>query len=366
MTRGIATYGLLLTLLLGLSWMDWTSPPEVDIGDKVMLVQGESADLEKIIWKDEGKEEVVIERKTDASGAYLWATHTKWEEPKAPKPDPSKPADAATPADPSKATDAAAPADAAATPAATPEPPKPAEKVAKTTVFKAGEAGDKLVDSLSPMLAVRQLTDVPADKLTAYGLDAPKETVEIVRKGRSRVLELGGEVYGSKDRYVRDKESGNIYLVDGELLRPLKFARTRLPDRTLFSLEKDKVATAEVSSGVGSLKITQKNAEDKEKATWVKSSAPDAVDEQLKTWMDKALQLKSTSYVAPDEVPTELQTRFKLTLKAADGHSETIEFQQAGDKGDWYASSEYTRGLVKLLKGPTSALNDDVAAIVGN
>lgn len=341
MTRSIATYGILLTLLLGLSWMDWTAPPEVDIGDKVVLAQGEAADLERVIWKGE-KEEVLIERKVDAAGAYVWVTHTKWEEP---KPSPLDDADPASP-------------DAPPEPSA--EAAKPGERTAKTTLFKAGEAGDKLVDSLSPMLAVRQLTDIPADKLATYGLDAPTETLELVRKGRSRVLEIGGEVYGSKDRYVRDRESGNIYLVDDELLRPLKFARTRLPDRTLFALSKEKVAGAEVSSGVGKLKISQKNAEDKDKAAWVRAASPDTVDEQLQTWMEKAVGLKSTAYVAPEEEPKDLESRFRLTLSGADGAGETLEVLQSAAAGDWYGRSEHTRGLVKLLKGPTSSLAEDV------
>ncbi len=353
MTRSIATYGLLLTLLLGLSWMDWTAPPEVDIGDKVMLAQGEVADLERVIWKGE-KEEVSIERKSDAAGAYLWVTHTKWEEP---KPTPPATPDAATP---DAATPDAATPDAATPPAAPATPATPAERTAKITVFKAGEAGDKLEESLSPMLAVRQLTDIPADKLGTYGLDKPTESLELVRKGRSRVMDIGGEVYGSKDRYVRDRETGNIYLVDDELLRPLKFARTRLPDRTLFSLSKEKVASAEVSSGVGKVKIAQKNAEDKDKATWVKASAPDTVDEQLKTWMEKAVALKSTAYVAPEDEPKDLESRFRLTMSGADGASETLEVLQSAASGDWFGRSEHTRGLVKLLKGPTSALAEDV------
>lgn len=362
MNRSITTHGVILAVLLGLAWMDWTAPPKVDTGDKIVLIQGDARDLEKVHWKGE-KEEVTIERKLDAGGTYYWVTYTKWEEPKKAPTPPTPAADGSTPATPAADGSApAAPADASAptTPAAEPE------KVARTQVFKAGDAGDKLIDSLSPLLALRELTDVPTDKMVTLGLDAPKESLEVVRSGRSHVLDLGGEAYGSKDRYARDRDSGAIYLLDDELLRPLKYARTRLPDRALFSLKTDKIDHATISNGLSALEIVQKNAEDKDKATWVRASAPDQDAEQLKTWMDKALQLKSTSYVAPDEVPTELQTRFKLTLKAADGHSETIEFQQAGDKGDWYASSEYTRGLVKLLKGPTSALNDDVAAIVGN
>lgn len=370
MNRSISTHGVILAVLLGLAWMDWTAPPKVDTGDKIVLIQGDAKDLEKVHWKGE-KEEVTIERKLDAEGTYYWVTYTKWEEPKKPPTPPAPAADGSTPATPAAdgstpatpAADGSAPAADGSTPAApAPEP----EKVARTQVFKAGDAGDKLIESLSPLLALRELTDVPTDKMVTLGLDAPKETLEVVRSGRSHVLDLGGESYGSKDRYARDRDSGAIYLLDDELLRPLKYARTRLPDRALFSIKTEKIDHATISNGLSSLEIAQKNAEDKDKATWVRASAPDQDAEQLKTWMDKALQLKSTSYVAPDEVPTDLQPRFKLTLKTADGHAETVDFQQSGDKGDWYASSEYTRGLVKLLKGPTTALNDDVGTIVGN
>ena len=346
MTRSVTLYGVLLVVLLGLSWEQWTSPPEPDRGDKIELIGGTVDDVEKIVWKGE-KDEATIERKTDAAGAYLWVTYTKWEEAKKPEPAPA-------PADP------AAPTDPAADPAAAPTPPAAEpETVAKTQIFKAGDAGDKLVESLSPLLALRELTDVPADKLATLGLDAPKEHLEITRKGRTRTLDVGGEAYGSKDRYVKDTESGKIYLLDDETLRPLKYARTRLPDRAIFALPREKIATAVVSSGVGSLEIAQKNPDDKEKATWVKASEPDAAAEQVKTWMDKALQLKSTSYVGADEMPADLTSSFRLTLRGADGKTETLEVLSAG--GDWYARSEHTRGLVKLLKGPTSALAEDVA-----
>ena len=57
--------------------------------------------------------------------------------------------------------------------------------------------------------------------------------------------------------------------------------------------------------------------------------------------------------------PADLTSNFRLTLRGADGKTETLEVLSAG--GDWYARSEHTRGLVKLLKGPTSALAEDVA-----
>lgn len=342
MNRSLAVHAVLLVGLLGAAWVEWTAPPEVDTGDKILLLQGEQKDIERVVWKSE-KEEVTVERKLDAGGTYLWVTYTKWEEPKAP-PAPQPAADGTTP----------------------PAPEAPAEKVAKTQVFKAGEAGDKLTEALSPLLALRQLTDVPADKLATLGLDAPKETLEVVRSGRSRALEIGGEAYGTKDRYARDKESGTIYLLDDELLRPLKYARTRMPDRTLFSITTDKVESAVISGGMASVDVLQKNAEDKDKATWVRAASPETPAEQLETWMDKALQLKSSSYVAPDEAPTDLEPRFRLTLRATDGRSETLEVQQSAGTGDWYGKSEHTRGLVKLLKGPTSSLSEDVDDLTGS
>lgn len=335
MIRSVSIYGVIVAVLLGLSWAEWTAPPEVDLGDKVVVMQGESKDVERVLWKGL-KDEVNIERKLDAAGPYLWVTYTKWEEPKTPKPEPLAPE-----AEPT-------------------EPEPPAEKVAKVQVFKAGDTGDKLMDSLSPMLALRELTDVPPEKMATLGLDESKESLEVVRNGRSRVLEIGGEAYGSKDRYARDKESGNIYLIDDELLRPLKFAKGQMPDRALYSIAADRVESATISGGSTSLEVIQRNAADKDKATWVRASDPDTVAEQLKTWMDKALQLKGNTYVAPDDMPDDLQDRFQLTIKGTDGKTETLSVQQSASKSGWYGKSDHTRGLVKLLTGPTSSLYEDI------
>lgn len=352
MIRSVAIHGGVLAALLAFSWAEWTAPPKVDTGDKVLLLQGEVDKIERVAWKSE-KEEVSIERKLDAAGAYLWVTHTKWEEKKTPPTPPTVPE--APEADPTGADAAEAP----------PTEPVEPEKVAKTQIFKAGEAADELLKELSPLLALRQLTDVPADKMSTLGLDAPKESLEIVRDGRTRVLEVGGEAYGSKDRYVRDKDSGAIYLVDNEVLKPLQFARSKLPDRQLFSIPKEKVESAVISGGMATLDVLQKNAEDKEKATWVKTASPDAPAEQLVTWMNKALQLKSSSYVAEADTPADLEPRFRLTLRGTDGSVQTLEVMQSPSTSDWYGRSEHTRGLVKLLRSTTSSLSEDVDDLTG-
>jgi len=352
MNRSAAVYGGLLALLLAGAWVRWTREPEPDIGDKIVLLQGDKDKIESITWTGE-KDKAVIERKSDAEGDYLWVTYTR-QEPKL-----------------KKHTGDEEDEDVVEPPTPEPTPDTPTEggqeMVETTRAFKAGDAGDKLLDSLSPMLAIRKLdpADITGDKLTTTGLDAPKEILEISRKGRATRLEIGGEVYGTRDRYVRNPATGEIFLVDSETLRPLKYARTRLPDRTLWSLERKDAVTAEVSDSAGrTAEADQKNIDDQGKARWVRATEPDGTDEQFETWMDKALKLKGSSYADPNEPPQDLQLRFKLALKNDKGKTETLDVLQEGADGDWWGRSEHTRGLIKLLRGPTSELADDVESLV--
>ncbi len=372
MVRSAAIHGGLLAVLLGAAWVKWTAEPSPDLEGEVVLLQGEADAIEKIIWLSEKKDQAVIERKTDDRGAYLWVTYTRWKEKKVEKPpEPPRPDDD-TPAGPDEApadgeADGEEPA-ADGTSEAAPEVelPEPEPEYDETVqVFKAGANGDTLLADLSPMTAIRKIDSVPDGKLETIGLDAPREFIELVRKGRTHKLELGGEVYGTRDRYVRDIGSGEIFLVDDEILRPLKYARTRLPDRTLWSLEDDAIVSATIIGPEGAnLELDHLHKDDKAKATWVRAAAPDEVDDEVKTWMDKAMGLKGTSYADPADPPTDLAPAFSLKLTGEDGTAETLEVLREGEDGDWWGRSEHTRGLIKMLRGPSSGLAEDVASLV--
>lgn len=374
--RSVVVYGLLLLVSLGLAWWRWTREPEPDLEGKVVLLAGDADKIEKIVW-DSDKDRAVIERRSDDHGDYLWVTWTKWEKPPA-KPDEKageekagdeKAGEAAEKAGDAseKAGEKAATEEAAGEEAGGAEAGEQPERKAKEVIaFKAGAKGQDLLDKLSPMLAIRKLELDTPDKIEKAGLDHPTTFLEITRKGRTTRLEIGGEVYGTRDRYVRNPETGEVFLVADEVLRPLKYARTRLPDRTLWSFDKKDVATVLIENAKGeSLEVEHKNPQDPKAESWVEASNPDEANEQLETWMDKAIKLKGTSYAKQGEEPQDLQLRFKLTLRDEKGNSETLEVFQEGDKGNWWGRSEHTRGLIKLLRGPTSSLADDVDTIVG-
>jgi hypothetical protein len=357
MIRGVIVYGALLAVTLGASYYRWTHEPDKNLEGKVVVLQGEPDTLDRITWK--GKDdEAVIEKKKDDRGDYYWVTYTKWEKK---KPDAKDPKDAGSGSG-SGADVAAAGSGSGSGAEAT---PVPEEKEAVVSNFKSGKAATELAASLSPLFAVRKLDDVTPDKLKTIELETPVEHVILDRNGKTTDIELGGESYGTKDRYARIAGTSDIYLIDDEVLRSLKFARTRLPDRDLFPFETAKIDTAVIGDGTSSITLTQKNRDDKDKATWVPADAPDDTSAQYKTWMDKFLKAKASSYVNDADVPKDLELRFQVTLTGEGSPPETVEIYQAGDSGDWYAKSAYTRGYVKMLKSTTSSLAEDVGSLIG-
>jgi hypothetical protein len=363
MMRSVAIYGGLLALMLGAAWMRWTAEPEPDLEGQIVLLQGDPEDIEKLVWTTEDSESVIVQKEDDR-GRYLWVDHTKWKEVKVDPPVPAEGEEAPVEGEDAPAEGDDAPAEGEDAPAE--EAPEPeVERVAEIQAFKAGEKGDELLASLSPMMAIRRLEGVDEEKLESIGLSEPTGQMIVVRKGRTATLDVGGEAFGTRDVYLRDVDDGSIYLVDDEIVRPLKYARTRLPDRTLFSIERPKIATATLADPLGqSLAISQKNADDTANALWIRSNSPVEEDEQLNTWMDQAMKLKGSTYAKPDAMPENLVTQFSLTLTTEGGDSETLEVLREGEDGDWWGRSEHTRGLIKLLKGPSSSLAEDVDSLL--
>lgn len=349
--RQVIIYATLLVVLLCGAYLKWTAEPAPDSEDGVVLLAGEPDDITSVSWKSEDAE-VLLTRKSDDHGDYLWVEHSKWEEQKIEGP--TLPVDDASAGSGEEAEELAE---------------LPTEKVERRTVFKASDKGDALLAKLAPLQAIRKLDQVDADKLAEIGLDAPTESLVLTRGGDTVTLEIGGEAYGTKDRYVRHVGTGDIYLVDDQLVKDLEYSRTRLPDRSLWSLETPQIASVTIQHGDASRTLEQRNPDDPKAATWVPAGQEDE-DEQVTTWLGKALRLKGTTYVDPaaDDGPTDLQERFRMTLSPAakDAQAETLVVLQDGEDGDWYGRSEHTRGLLKLLKAPTRAVADDVEGIVAD
>jgi hypothetical protein len=319
MSRSVIIYGALLALTLGAAWHRYTGGEEVT-KEGVMLLEVKKDDLQKVVYESP-ELTVTFEMKSDDLGRYGWATVEDRKK---------------------KGKDDSAPV----------EP--------KVTSFKTGSAADKLIDAFAPMVALRELTNVDDTQLTSFGLKEPDTKVTVTAGGKTVTYSLGGETYGTKDRYAKG-EDGRVYVFNDEPFKTLKFASTRLPERALLAAKVETMEGATLGVGAVTTSWTQKNKDDKTAAYWEKDGGT-GKDETFGNWIDKALKLKSTGYVQTGEEPADLVAAFDLTIRAADLKPETLHVLQSGE--DWYAKSESTRGLVKLSKGTAKDAADDAKDVV--
>lgn len=324
--KSVLLYGGLLVVGLGASWMHYTSdeaPPK----EGVMLVEAKKDELEKIVYKNPDLE-VVFEMRSDETGRYPWVTVTEQKKKK-----------------------------------------KDGQDVVETKLskFKAGSAADKLIEAAAPFMAMRLLENVDDAQIDAFGLKAPDTTVTLTVAGKTTTWELGGETYGTKDRYVRDQATHRIYVVDDEVFKPLKFANSRLPERSLSSPKPEEIDSLTLAQGATTVEWVQKNKQDKDARFWERQQPPTAADataqagakdETFGNWVEKLLKVKSTAFVQEGEEPAEPEIVFEFTVRVAGKPDELVTFFRKDDT--WFAKSNYTRGMVKLSKSAIEDLADEV------
>jgi hypothetical protein len=85
-------------------------------------------------------------------------------------------------------------------------------------------------------------------------------------------------------------------------------------------------------------------------------------DETFANWLEKALKVKSASYVQAGEEPASTEAVFELALSAQGKPTETLQVLKSED--DWYARSDFSRGLVKLNRSLVEDPADEVDDII--
>ncbi|MBX7082617.1 MAG: DUF4340 domain-containing protein [Nannocystaceae bacterium] len=334
MKRSVTIYALLLLLALGGAYRVWTSPEEADTGESVTVLAGAADDLEKVHYHSE-KLDLVIELRKDELGRYGWVrAETLGTEPAVEEPE---------------------------------NPHAPPKDEAGVAEFKAGKNAATTLEGLMPFRAKRALEGMTDDKLAELGLAEPEATLEIQRAGREpATFEIGGNVYGGANVYVRDTASGKVYVVDAKIIRPLQSGKQSLPDREVVGVETKLITRFAVKGGEASAEFEQHNPDDAENVYWSTAGGSDK-NETAAAWIDKALRLRSSGYVQQTDAPGKLEPAYAFTVRTTDRKEITVEVSRGYDEnGDelWYAQSEHTRGLVKLQKALAAEAFADLAGVL--
>jgi hypothetical protein len=367
--------GLSLALVAALigAYVAWTDDEEpTDSDEAVAIYTADDDDLAKLVWESK-EHSVLIERKSDARGDYLWVTAVdrKFPKPKTKDPhtddeDEDEDEDEEGEEGENEGEGAGAGAGAGAgEEGAEPEPDPDVPIEEKKSSFLANKQGDELFATFAPLEALRELPAKGDDRAT-FGLVEPSGTITVERKNGPVALTVGGETYGSKDRYVEANEK--VWLVDEGLLRPLEFAGTRLIERSLFPTAEKDITKVDVQTPDGTtVTFVQANADDAAKAFWAKAESPETEDAAAGTWLDKVFRLKLREYADESAVTGPLEPVVAYTIHGPD-EATRVEIVKAatGEETSWYARSDYNRVLVELTDSLARNVADDVPTLTGN
>lgn len=340
MNRSLIVYAALLVGSLGWGWQTWTHQDELALADKVVILPGKPEQLTSVVYRANDLE-LTLELRTDDHGRYAWARAV-----------PLTGAGAEPPPPP---------------PEGQPPPPTEPEE------FKVGKGGDPVLEGLAPFVAKRRLEGVSDVDLADLGLAEPTATLEIVREGKDpKRFELGGNVFGGANVYVRDPDDGSVYLVDAKLIRPLQSGARTLPDRDLTGVDERKVERVTLRVSDRQAAFEQHNPDDAEAKYWSVAGQEEESPE-ASAWLDKVLRLRSSRYVPADALPTDLAHAFDFRVEAEDGKAVTVEvLRSTSDEGgddeaqeQFFARSEHTRGLVRLPRAAAAEASADLESALG-
>ena len=338
MNRGVLVYSLLLVAAMGGAYAVWTTPNSGVQSDGVTLISGVMDELQRLHYHTE-KLDVVLERRTDDRGAFGWV----------------------------RVESASTVVSGVDSPAESGAEGAPAESAARAQVqvseFKAGRAAEAVMSGMMPFVARRQLEHLNQDQLSELGLDQPEATIEITRQGReSKRFEIGGRVYGGRNLYARDPETGHVYVIEASLLRPLDNPEQTLLDRDVVGVDAREIERIAVTRDGREATFEQHNAADASAAYW-SPAGNDRPDAGAGAWIDRALRLRIQSYVQAGDATPALETVVQFAVHTRAGtvvETELLVARSDAGEAQWFARSQYTRALVRL----EGSLPADVAADV--
>lgn len=311
---GLFALSAILALVL---WTRDKKPKGAAVGD-VVVWTGRAADVTKIAFEDK-KRRIVLESRSDAAGRFFAGRLERLGDE------------------------------------------------SKTVAFVSVGAGEKLAALVAPLKAYRALGRVPPDRNKEFGFeDAELGQLVVVVGGVEHKLSVGGQTAGGGDRYVRDDATGELYAVEGDIVKDLEAADTKLIERDLHEWKDSEVGGAKLGAGAKARDLVRSGAVEG-KRFWADPATPEQNDETLGNFMAKVDKLKPYEYAEQMPAGGELALRIDYTAGAKPiGFLELVRVPAEGEgkKPTYWVRSERTRWYGRIQGPGGEQVDADVATVV--
>ncbi len=297
MKRGPIVHGVLLLVVLVLSYRAWTAEKKVEPKTGDVVVWSKPIDKVTAVVYETKDRTVRIDRKKDDKGAYWWGSETRVSKVRPPR----------------KAD-------------APPDAPPPQEEM-KTTEreFPVDDRGEEAVKNLAELRALRSLGQLDDDEKKKDGLTDSTDNITVTFDGgETRSLILGGRIYGGADRWVVNTTTGNAYAIAGSLIAPLHGGESGMNLRKIHTFEPDDVATVDLEAMTGkgkkrTFQSTETETEQGKKKGWADSRTPDKPDQTLANFLSRIeTGTRPTEYVKQSDIEKAEQMKKVLAVSYKD------------------------------------------------
>jgi hypothetical protein len=323
--RPVAVQGGLALGALVLAYFTWQRGPElatdevfvVDVG-KNDLVSARFDDQEKSTW-------VELTRSSDESGPFISVHLGPQEQPATRKP----------------------PAAAAA---------KVEAKKTPERLVRGSDAAEKLFANFSPLRASRGLGILSAEKLKDLGLDGAKKRITLVLRNGQRSFAIVPAPAGGSEPYLRDEQSGQVFLVARSFLSDFQTAASLLVERHVHAFRLEEADRLAVSLGAARREFLLSRSD--EGLRIAPASAPGKPDSAFKAWHDRVFSTWPVEVLGKDEMPVEGPPQIELRVEYSRlgrrlgfmeiGTAANVASAAEDAKPALFARSERTLGWFKL------------------
>jgi hypothetical protein len=342
--KEIGKYVVLMFAGLGTAY--WASlPVEKGVDGKVAIFSIAPASIASISYKSE---DIKVSLEKQSGGTKYWVNYEKAHVVK--EKEKSKPKDAKKKKDIKEEV--------------------AVKKEIKKQRFLTSEKIDEILEGLNPFEALRVVGEkFDAKQLEEFGLDKPKEQVTFKdKKGNSHTFEIGSKSYGSRNKFVIEKKSGRVLLVDGKPFESLSRANYRLYERKILSFNFDDVTDATLSVARTSKKLEHTQRNSKGELQWADKKEGSKPKSSYKSWMNKISRLKIKKF-ADEEMTAKLIATVPYLHITFDRKGSKLDrmgfYKMKGEKKPTYwVKSEFLGAFAEVSSNRIGPIEKDIDSIM--